>query len=53
MYAIVVGLTVALHLGLIAFVVFGGFVALRWRRTMWLHVPAGGSPSRQSKWTAR
>src|ERR1700741_4664176 len=40
MYAIVVGLPVALHLAFIAYVVFGGFVALRWRRTMWLHVPA-------------
>lgn len=40
MYAIVVGLTVALHLAFIAYVVFGGFVALRWRRTMWLHAPS-------------
>jgi Protein of Unknown function (DUF2784) len=40
MYATVVGLIVALHLAFIAYVVFGGFVALRWRRTMWLHVPA-------------
>jgi hypothetical protein len=40
MYAIVVGFMVALHLAFIAYVVFGGFVALRWRRTMWLHVPA-------------
>jgi hypothetical protein len=40
MYVIVVGLTVALHLAFIAYVVFGGFIALRWRRTMWLHAPA-------------
>jgi hypothetical protein len=40
MYAIVVGLIVALHLAFIAYAVFGGFVALRWRRAMWLHVPA-------------
>lgn len=40
MYAIVVGFAVAIHLAFIAYVVFGGFVALRWRRTIWLHVPA-------------
>jgi hypothetical protein len=40
MYAIVVGLTVAVHLAFIAFVVVGGFVALCWPRAMWLHVPA-------------
>jgi hypothetical protein len=40
MYAIVVGLTVAVHFAFIGYVVAGGFLALRWRRTMWLHVPA-------------
>ena len=40
MYAIVVALIVALHLAFIAYIVFGGFLALRWRRTVWLHVPA-------------
>ena len=40
MYAIVVALVVALHLAFIAYIVFGGFLALRWRRTVWLHVPA-------------
>ena len=40
MYAIVVGLIVASHFALIAYVVIGGFLALRWRRTEWLHVPA-------------
>jgi hypothetical protein len=33
-------LVVALHLGFIAFVVLGGFLALRWPRLVWLHVPA-------------
>ena len=36
----VVGLIVALHFAFIAYVVVGGFIALRWRRTLWLHVPA-------------
>jgi Protein of Unknown function (DUF2784) len=40
MYAIAVGFIVALHFAFIGFVVVGGFLALRWRRTMWLHVPA-------------
>ena len=40
MYAIAVGLIVALHFAFIGYVVTGGFLALRWRRTMWLHVPA-------------
>ncbi len=40
MYAIAVGLIVALHFAFIGYVVVGGFLALRWRRTMWLHVPA-------------
>ena len=40
MYAIAAGLLVALHFAFIGYVVIGGFLALRWRRTMWLHVPA-------------
>ncbi|MFZ1175846.1 MAG: DUF2784 domain-containing protein [Mycobacterium sp.] len=40
MYETVVALIVALHFAFIGYVVVGGFVALRWRRTMWLHVPA-------------
>src|SRR5580693_7586300 len=36
----VVALIVALHLASIGYVVIGGFLALRWRRTIWLHVPA-------------
>jgi hypothetical protein len=39
-YAIAVGLVVALHFAFIAYVVIGGFLALRWQRTIWLHVPA-------------
>jgi uncharacterized protein DUF2784 len=40
MYAIAVGLVVALHFAFIGYVCIGGFLALRRRRTMWLHVPA-------------
>jgi len=33
-------LTVLLHAGFLAFVVLGGLAVLRWRRLVWLHVPA-------------
>ena len=29
-----------LHLGFILFVLFGGFLVLRWPKVMWLHIPA-------------
>lgn len=31
---------VAIHLGFILFVVLGGFLAWRWPRLVWLHIPA-------------
>ena len=31
---------VILHLAFIVFVIFGGLLALRWRRVAWLHLPA-------------
>ncbi len=31
---------VVLHLAFVLFVVLGGFLALRWRRLAWFHVPA-------------
>jgi hypothetical protein len=40
MYAVVVGFIVAVHFAFVGYVVIGGFLALRWRRTIWLHVPA-------------
>jgi hypothetical protein len=40
MYQTVVALVVVLHFGFIGYVVIGGFLALRWRRTIWLHIPA-------------
>ena len=39
MYQIAVVLIVALHLAFICYVVVGGFLALRWRRSIWAHVP--------------
>lgn len=40
MYEAVVALIVAVHFALVGYVVVGGFLALPWRRTMWLHAPA-------------
>jgi hypothetical protein len=40
MYQSLVGLVVVLHFAFIAYVVIGGFLALRWRRTIWLHLAA-------------
>jgi ABC-type branched-subunit amino acid transport system permease subunit len=33
-------LVVVVHAAFVVFVVFGGFLVLRWRRLVWLHVPA-------------
>ena len=38
--ALLVDLAVALHYGFLVFLVVGGFLALRWRRLIWLHVGA-------------
>ena len=35
-----VAATVIAHLGYLVYLPSGGFLALRWRRTFWLHVPA-------------
>ena len=40
MYQLVVALVVVLHFAFIGYVVIGGFLALRWRRTIWLHIAA-------------
>ena len=40
MYGTLATLVVAVHFGFILFVMFGGFLALRWRRAPWLHLPA-------------
>jgi hypothetical protein len=39
MYQVVVAIAVALHLAFLCYLVVGGFLALHWRRTIWLHVP--------------
>lgn len=39
-YSIVVVLTVTAHFAFIAYMVTGGFLALRWPRTIWVHVAA-------------
>ncbi|EUA44505.1 hypothetical protein I552_4278 [Mycobacterium xenopi 3993] len=33
-------LTAITHVAFICYVVVGGFIALRWRRTLWLHIAA-------------
>ena len=40
MYRIAVVLIVVTHLAFIGYVVVGGFLALRWRRSIWLHAAA-------------
>lgn len=40
MYQIAVVLIVALHLTFIGYVAVGGFLALRWPRSIWLHILA-------------
>ncbi len=40
MYQIVVALAVVGHIAFLCYLVGGGFLALRWRRTIWLHVSA-------------
>lgn len=38
-YRLLADATLVLHLAFILFVVLGGFLVLRWRRLVWLHVP--------------
>jgi hypothetical protein len=40
MYHVVVAVTVLVHFGFLCYVIVGGLLALRWRRTIWLHAPA-------------
>ncbi|MDH3224105.1 MAG: DUF2784 domain-containing protein [Gemmatimonadota bacterium] len=37
---ILADLVVVVHFAFIVFVILGGLLALRWRRAMWLHLPA-------------
>lgn len=38
-YAVAVAITVAVHFAFVGYGVLGGFLALRWPRTIFLHVP--------------
>ena len=38
-YRLLADLTVVVHFAFIAFVVVGGFMALRWPRLAWIHIP--------------
>ncbi|HEY2985757.1 MAG TPA: DUF2784 domain-containing protein, partial [Jatrophihabitantaceae bacterium] len=40
LYGLLADLVVVVHLGFIVFVAVGGFLAWRWPRVLWLHVPA-------------
>ncbi len=39
-YRLLADAVLLLHAGFVAFVMLGGFAALRWPRLVWLHVPA-------------
>lgn len=39
-YGVLADVVVVLHFGFVLFVIFGGLLALRWRRAPWLHLPA-------------
>lgn len=39
-FRVLADLVVLVHVAFVLFVVTGGFLALRWRRVVWLHVPA-------------
>jgi hypothetical protein len=39
-YRVLADFAVIVHVAFVAFVVVGGFLALRWDRLLWLHVPA-------------
>jgi len=39
-YRLLADLVVILHLAFVAFALFGGLLALKWKRIVWVHVPA-------------
>lgn len=39
-YRVLADAVVVLHLAFVGFAVLGGLLALRWRRTVWFHLPA-------------
>jgi Protein of Unknown function (DUF2784) len=40
LFRVAADLVVALHVAFVAFVVLGALLVMRWRRLVWLHVPA-------------
>jgi Protein of Unknown function (DUF2784) len=40
MYPLLANLVLIVHLAFVVFVLFGGLLVLRWRRAVWLHLPA-------------
>jgi len=40
LYSVLADMTVLIHTLFVLFVVFGGLAVLRWRRLLWLHLPA-------------
>lgn len=40
LYRVLADVVVAVHLGFIVFVIFGGLATLRWPRVAWAHVPS-------------
>jgi uncharacterized protein DUF2784 len=40
MYHMLAALAVVAHFAFLCYLIIGGFVAVRWRRTIWLHMPA-------------
>jgi hypothetical protein len=55
LYRFFADVVVVAHAGFVVFVVLGGFLALRWRRTLWLHLPAAlwGMLIEVAGWTCR
>jgi hypothetical protein len=40
LYRVLADIIVLIHLAFIIFVIFGGFLVLRWRWLFWFHIPA-------------
>lgn len=53
LYGALADAVVVLHLGFVLFVLFGGLLMLRWRRVVWLHLPAAvwGALIEFARWT--
>ncbi len=53
LYRLTADFIVLLHLLFIGFVILGGFLAWRWRRLLWLHLPAAlwGALIELANWT--